>query len=189
MLTGESLEPRDSPIELNCTRKIKGWVEKRATRRYGPLGDRNSVQSRSRIDAQSNGKIYRVTAAESPRRECQRLLHGFRGFAGSADKEDPERPDSEFLDAFRDFAHLGGGESLLELLQHRITGALGTDAKRAKSGCLHRAEQLRARSGGSEVRGVELNSELATRDGLANLQRVSGRRVESRVDEVEVSDA
>src|SRR4029077_3580169 len=76
----------------------------------------------------------------------------------------------------------------LELLEDRVTRALGGYPKGAKTGGLHGAEQLGRRRSRSEVRCVELNAELAAGDCFANLQCVAGRGIEGGIDEVEVTN-
>ena len=111
------------------------------------------------------------------------------GLAGTADQKNPQRPDPVLLHPLGDFTHFRGVESFLELLQNGVARALRRDSERAEAGRLHRAQQLGARGRRSEVRRVELHAELASRDRLANLDRVARRRVERRIDEVEMADA
>src|ERR1700682_656136 len=124
MVGGESLESLDGCAELNGAREIKCGIEQRAPSRHHALRDRDPVQCRPGIDAEADREIDCVPPPEAPRRECERLLNGLGGLAWTSDQKNPESLDSEFLDALRDFLHFGRVESLLELLQHRVAGAL-----------------------------------------------------------------
>ena len=82
-----------------------------------------------------------------------------------------------------------GGEALLELFEHGVTSAFRGNAKGAEAGDLHRGQELGWRRGRREIRRVELNAEVATRDCFAHTERVTRRGVERRIDKIEVMDS
>src|ERR1700738_2157826 len=171
---------------MNGAREIECGIEQRAPRRHHALSNSDPVQCCTRVDAESDGQIDRVPPSEAPRRERERLFNGLGGLAGTSDQKDPESLDSESLDSLRDFPNFGCVESLLEPLQHWVAGALRCNAQRSEAGRLHRGQQLCACGCRCEIGGVEMNAQLAPRDCLTHLNRMAGRRVESRIDKVEV---
>ena len=62
-------------------------------------------------------------------------------------------------------------------------------AEGAEAGTLHRAQELGGRGRRREIRGIELHAHPAARDGLADLQRMTRRRVERGIDEIEMMDS
>src|SRR4029077_1356664 len=143
MVRRESLESCDGRVEIEIAREIKRGVQQRTGGWHNTLGDRDSMKCRAGVNPDTHGEINGISPLESPFREGESLLQRLASFARSADEKDPERFDPVLLDPLGDFAHLGRVETLLELFENRIAGALGCYAERAEAGDLHRAQQLR----------------------------------------------
>src|SRR5688500_15771011 len=189
MIRREALEALDCRVERQLAGEIECGVEQRASRGNEFFGDSDAVQSGSRVNAEADCHVDGVPAPEPPARELERLPHRRGGFAGTADQKYPECSQPVPLDPLGHFTNLRGVESFLELLQNRIGGALRRDAERSEPGRSHRREQIVGCDGGSKVGGVELHIELSPGDCFTYLEGVARRRVESRVDEIEVAYA
>ena len=92
------------------------------------------------------------------------------------------------LDALRHGAHLLRVEALLQPREHLIARALRGNAQPAEPRGSHGGQELGRRRGRSEIRRIEVHAQPPAHDGLADGGRMPRRRVEGRVDEIEVTD-
>src|SRR5437868_1866407 len=188
MIRGELFEPRYRLGEIHLARKVKRRIQQRAPSWHDAFGDCDSMERRPGVDTKPDGEINGITSEQTPLGEVQSLLEGVACFARTADEKNPERLDAVAFNPLGDFSHLGGIESLLELGQHRIAGALGSDAQGLEARSLHCRQKLGRRRSRRKVGLIELNPQVASRNCLAYLERVSWRRVESGIDEIEMVD-
>src|ERR1700682_417352 len=142
MVSREPLEPRDRGVEVQLAREVERGIEQGAVGRHYALGDRDAVQRRARVNTQAHGEINRVASLQPPLCKRESLFQRLPRVTWSAHEKDPERLDAVLLDPLSDLAHFGGIEALPELFEDWIAGALGGYTERAKTGGLHRAQQL-----------------------------------------------
>src|SRR5688572_1612537 len=186
LMGGESLQTNDGRIEIESGGEIKRRVQQRVVRCDAPLGHRDAMKCRSRIDTQPDSEIDRIAPLETPFREGERFLQCLARFAGTADKKNPQSSYAGLLHTLRNFAHPRRRETLRELLEHGIARTFCSDAECLEAGATHGGEKLGRRGGRREVRRVQMNAHLSSRYRFADLQRVTGRRIEGRVHEIEV---
>src|SRR5687767_5745260 len=186
VIRGEPLETNDGRIEIEPRREIKRRVEQGVVGCDASLGHRDAMKRRSRIDTQPDSEIDRIAALETPFREVERFLQCLARFTGTAYKKNPQSSYAGLLHALCNFAHPRRRETLLELLEHGIARTFCSDAERLEAGAAHGGEKLGRRCGRREVRRVQMHAHLPSRYRFAHLQRVTRRRIESRVHEIKV---